>query len=74
MKDKKLLGDSDYDCNYCHGKNHLAKECILRRMREKKDKEDDKACYLRKIEDLRKKKNVDKAEPALMMQEDVDEF
>ena len=29
-KEIKLVGDSGYDCNYCHGKNHLAKECMLR--------------------------------------------
>lgn len=45
-KDKNLMEDSGYDCNYCHGKNHLAKECMLRRLNEKKEGEDDEAYYL----------------------------
>ena len=45
-KDKKLLGDSGYDCNYCHDKNHFAKECMLSRMNEKKDTEKDEAYCL----------------------------
>lgn len=57
-KEKKLIGDSGYDCNYCHGKKHLAKECMLRRMSEKKDEENDEAYHLRKIEKIRKKKSV----------------
>ena len=36
-KEKKFMGDSNYDCNYCHGKNHLSKECMLKRMNEKKE-------------------------------------
>ena len=28
-KEKILVGDFGYDENYCHGKNHLAKECML---------------------------------------------
>lgn len=26
-KEKKLLGETAYDCNYSRGKNHFAKEC-----------------------------------------------
>ena len=37
-KENKLTGDSGYDCNYCHGENHLAKECMLRRLNEKKER------------------------------------
>lgn len=28
-KEKKLVGDLGFDCNYCNEKNHFAKECIL---------------------------------------------
>nr|KAJ0214855.1 hypothetical protein LSAT_V11C300108020 [Lactuca sativa] len=51
--ENKLVGDSSYDYNYCHRKSHLEKECMLKRMNEKKDEEDkDEAYYLRKIEEL----------------------
>jgi len=30
--------DSGYDCHYCLGKNHLASDCMLRKMHEKKGK------------------------------------
>ena len=65
-KEKKFLGDSGYDYNYCHGKNHFAKECILRRLNEKKEAEKDEAYYLQKIEDLRKK-SVGNAKPDLIV-------
>ena len=68
------MGDSGYDCNYCHDKNRLAKECMLRRMNEKKDEEDEEAYYLIKLEEIKKKKNVDHSNPAFIMQEDDDEF
>ena len=64
-KEKKLIGDSGYDCNYCHDKNHLAKEYMLRWLNEKKEGEDDEAYYLRKLEDIKKKKNSDNTIPAL---------
>jgi len=31
-EEKKLTEDSGYDCHYCHGKNHLASDCMLRKM------------------------------------------
>ncbi|XP_052623142.1 uncharacterized protein LOC128128382 [Lactuca sativa] len=31
-KESKIAGDSGYDCNYCHSKNHFAKDCVLRKM------------------------------------------
>ena len=54
-KKKQLLGDSGYYWNYCHGKNHLAKECMLRRLNEKKEGEDDEAYNLHKLEEIKKK-------------------
>ena len=68
------MGDSAYDCNYCHGNNHLAKEYILRRISEKKHEEDDEAYYLRKIEELRKKKSVDSAKSAFIMRRMIMKF
>lgn len=37
-KEKKLLGYSGYDYNYCNGKNHISIECILQKKNEKKEK------------------------------------
>ncbi|XP_052625848.1 uncharacterized protein LOC128132888 [Lactuca sativa] len=36
-KESKLTGDSRYDCNYCHGKNRFAKDCMLRKEMENAD-------------------------------------
>ncbi|XP_052620892.1 uncharacterized protein LOC111877473 [Lactuca sativa] len=71
-KEKKLLGDSRYDCNYCDGKNHFAKECMLRKQNVKSVKENDKVYYVQKIEELRKK-NASNANPALVVQEGSDD-
>lgn len=47
---KKIMRDSGYDCNYFHRKNHLSKECMLRRLSENKNVEDkNEAYYLRKL-------------------------
>ena len=70
-QEKKLLGDSCCDCNYCHGKNNFAKECMLRRLNEKKEVEKDEAYYPQKIEKLRKK-SVWNANPALIVHEGSD--
>lgn len=32
--DKRLVGGSGYDCNYCNDKNHLARDSMLKRMEE----------------------------------------
>lgn len=37
-KEVKLKGDFGYNCNYCNGHNHLAKDCIIQKTEEKKDK------------------------------------
>ncbi|KAI3510835.1 hypothetical protein L1887_17972 [Cichorium endivia] len=52
---KKITGDSWYDCNYCHGKNHFAKDCMLRKQNEKKPQVKDEAYYARKLEEARVK-------------------
>ncbi|KAI3503806.1 hypothetical protein L1887_32257 [Cichorium endivia] len=54
-EDKKITGDSGYDCNYCHGKNHFAKDCMLRKQNEKKPQVKDEAYYARKLEEARVK-------------------
>ncbi|KAI3508867.1 hypothetical protein L1887_23887 [Cichorium endivia] len=68
-EEKKLLRDSDYDCHYCHGKNHFAKECLLRKQNEKKEQVKDEAYYAQKIEEPRKK-DTSNAKPTFMVQED----
>ena len=68
------MGDSGYDCDNCHGKNYLAQECLLRRLNEKKEGEDDEAYHLRKLEEIKKKKkNNDNTMPTLIVQENKDE-
>ena len=66
-KESKLAGDSGYDCNYCHGKNHFAKDCMLRKMAEKREGEDDEAYYMRKLEEVKKKKASNSSMNALIV-------
>lgn len=40
-KENKLLGDSCYNYNNYNGKNHFARECMLQKKNEKKNKEKD---------------------------------
>lgn len=49
----KLKGDLGYDCNYYNGSNHLAKDCMLRKKEEKKEKVMDEAYYDEKIKEIR---------------------
>ncbi|KAI3496719.1 hypothetical protein L1887_39092 [Cichorium endivia] len=53
--EKKLLGDSGYDCNYCYGNNNLAKDCMLKKANEKKERVKDEAYYTKKLEEVRAK-------------------
>ncbi|XP_052621713.1 uncharacterized protein LOC128127298 [Lactuca sativa] len=75
-KEIKLVGDSGYDCNYCHDKNHFAKDCMLKKLAERRESEDDEAYHMRKLEDIKKKKNSAGPMNALIIQEKVidDEF
>lgn len=43
---KKLVGDSGYECNYCIAKNHLARDCMLKKIIENKEKVKDEAYYV----------------------------
>lgn len=36
VTEKKLVDDSGYDCNYRNGKNHLARDCTLKKKDRKK--------------------------------------
>lgn len=66
-KEKKLVVYSGFGCNYCDGKNHFAKECILRKKNENRDKEKYEAFYVTKIKDLQK---IKLGEKALTMEDD----
>ncbi|KAI3510699.1 hypothetical protein L1887_17832 [Cichorium endivia] len=55
MEGKRISDDSGYDWNYCHGKNHFAKDCMLRKQNEKKPQVNDEAYYTRKMEEVRVK-------------------
>ena len=68
-KEKKQTSDFGYDCNHYNGKNHLAKECMLKRLNEKKEGGDDETYHLRKLEEIKKKKNFDNSMSALIVQE-----
>lgn len=48
----KLKGDSGYNCNYCNGHNHLAKDCMLQKKEEKKEKVNDEAYYAKRFEEV----------------------
>lgn len=65
--EKKLLGDSVQDCNYCDCKNHLEKKCMTRKMHEKKENTTNEVYYTQKIEELQKYKSTRKA---LIVEED----
>lgn len=71
-KEKKLLGDSGYNCNYYHGNNHFAKEYMLRKQNGKKENVKDEAYYAQKIEELRKKNSL-AVKLVLIVEEESDE-
>ncbi|KAI3499778.1 hypothetical protein L1887_35588 [Cichorium endivia] len=51
----KVSGDSGYDCNYCHVKNHFSKDCMLRKKNEKKPQMKDEAYYAMKLNEVKEK-------------------
>ena len=55
--EQKLKGDPGYNCNYCNGNNHLAKDFMIRKKEEKKEKVKDKAYYAIKLEEVHGKTN-----------------
>lgn len=58
-KEKKLIGDFGYNCNNYNGKNHLARDCMLKKQEEKKDKVKEESYYTMKIEEVQtKSKNL----------------
>ena len=48
-KQSKIGSDSGYDCHYCGGKNHFAKDCMLKKKAEKVDEDDEEASLLRRL-------------------------
>ncbi|KAI3496474.1 hypothetical protein L1887_38838 [Cichorium endivia] len=67
-EEKRLLGDSGYDCHYCKGKNHFIKDFLLRKQTEKEQVKDE-AYYAKKIADL-KKEDASIIKSAFVVQED----
>ena len=55
-KKKELTGDSGYDCNYCNEKNHLAKDYMLKRKKERENVVKDEAYSVANLEDFHKMK------------------
>lgn len=72
-KENKLVGYSRYYYNLFHGKNHFAKDCMLRKLVEKKDGEDDEAYQMCKLEEIKKKKSTNNSTNALIVQENMEE-
>lgn len=56
--ENKLVGNSGYDCTYCNGKNHLARDCMLKKKEEKQKKVKDEAYYALKIKELRENQRI----------------
>lgn len=54
-EEKKLTGDSGYDCIYCNGNDHLARDCMLKKKEEKKEKVKDEAYYAMKMKKPKEK-------------------
>ena len=48
----KLKGDFGYNCNYCNGHNQMAKDCMLGKMEEKKEKVKYEAYYAKRLEEV----------------------
>ncbi|XP_052625874.1 uncharacterized protein LOC128132911 [Lactuca sativa] len=57
-KEVRVSGDSGFDCHYCGGKNHFAKDCMLKNKTEKIDDDDKEASVLRRLEEINKRKSV----------------
>ena len=70
------MQDSIYNCKFCHGKNHFAKDFMLRKLSEKKEGEDDEEYHMCKVEEMMKKKTSNIVMNVLVVQENVldDEF
>ncbi|XP_052619757.1 uncharacterized protein LOC128126070 isoform X2 [Lactuca sativa] len=57
-KEPKAEGDSGVNCYYCGGKNHYAKDCVLKKIAEKNEEKDEEAVLMKKLEEIKKKKVV----------------
>ncbi|KAL7610003.1 hypothetical protein Lser_V15G12622 [Lactuca serriola] len=55
-KEAKVEGDSGVSCYYCGGKNHYAKDCVLKKMAEKDEEKDEEAILMKKLEEIKRKK------------------
>ncbi|XP_052623160.1 uncharacterized protein LOC128128385 [Lactuca sativa] len=56
-QEAKIGGDLGFNCHYCGGKNHFAKDCMLRKQSEKNEEDDEEAKLVRRLEEIRKKKS-----------------
>ena len=59
-KETQIGGDSGFDCHYCRGKNHFAKDCMLKKKSERVDEDNEEANLLRRLEEIKKKKSETK--------------
>nr|AGM34082.1 hypothetical protein [Lactuca sativa] len=77
-KEEKIGGDSGFDCHYCGGKNHFAKDCMLKKKAEKIDEDDEEVSLLGRLEEIKKRKSAanNKTMNALIVQDtgNSDEF
>ena len=69
---KEAKGEADFgvSCFYCGGKNHYAKDCVLKKMAEK----DEEASLMKKLEEIKRKKAAtNPSMNALIVQGSVDD-
>ena len=57
-KEPKAEGDSGVNCYYCGGKNHYAKDCVLKKMAEKDEEKNEEAVFMKKLEEIKRKKTA----------------
>ena len=51
--EKKLKGDSRFNCHYCNRANNMANDCMLRKREERKNSVKDEAYYSDRLEEVR---------------------
>ena len=73
-KEAKGEADSGVSCFYCGGKNHYAKDCVLKKMAEKDEEKDEEANLLKRLEEIkRKNSNTNPSMNAHVVQDSVDD-
>ncbi|KAL7609531.1 hypothetical protein Lser_V15G12916 [Lactuca serriola] len=73
-KEAKGEADSGVNCFYCGGKNHYAKDCVLKKMAKKDEEKYEEASLLKRLEEIKRKKAAtNPSMNALVVQDSVDD-